>query len=359
MVKGWSDFSLQVVFILIMIWLTGLSCDAQESRPGQSHHSPNGFRNPHESEHPGFLGFLKWRWRRLWQDSAPPETHRFTVADNDPGFLAANRSKTTLTWIGHATVLLQLAGKNILTDPQFSDRASPFRWIGPKRVVPPGLALEELPEIDVVVISHDHYDSLDEPSVRALHNRRGGRETTFFVPSGLKAWFTDLGISRVVELDWWDKQAYDGLEVICIPVHHWSQRSVIDRNSRLWAGWAIRSNDFGFFFCGDTGYSPVFKEIGKRLGPFDLAAIPIGAYEPRWFMKFYHVNPEEAVQIHSDVHSKKSIGIHWGTFPLTDEPLDEPPRRLSQAVKSKGLRPEAFGVLKHGETIVLDSPPSN
>ena len=355
MVKASWGVSRQVIFIMTMIWLTSIGCHSQESNPVKQHHSPNGFRNPHESEHPGFLGLLKWRWNRLWQDIAPPESYNFRVADNDPEFLRSNRSKTTLTWIGHATVLLQLAGKNILPDPQFSTRASPVQWAGPKRVVPPGLALADLPEIDIVVISHDHYDSLDESSVVSLHNRRGGHKTTFFVPMGLKAWFTDLGISKVVELDWWDKHACNGLEVVSVPVHHWSKRSILDRNSTLWAGWVIRSNDFRFFFCGDTGYSPVFKEIGKRLGPFDLAAIPIGAYEPRWFMKYYHVNPEEAVQIHSDVHARKSIGIHWGTFALTDEPLDEPPKRLSEAMRSKGLPPEAFGVLKHGETIVLGS----
>ncbi len=301
------------------------------------------------------MDFLKWRWQRRGSQVPSPESYSFPSARNDPDFLKSNRTKTTCTWIGHASILLQLNGKNILTDPQFSERASPVQWAGPKRVMPPGLSLEELPQIHMVVISHDHYDSLDAQTIRRLRGREGGENTTFFVGLGLGRWFKSLGVDRVIELDWWNRRRQDGLEVIAVPVHHWSQRTPFSRNTTLWAGWVIRSEGFSFFFCGDTGYSPIFKEIGRRLGPFDLSAIPIGAYEPRWFMRYYHVSPEEAVQIHLDIGSRKSVAIHWGTFMLTDEPLDEPPKKLRNAIKEKGLTQDGFLALRHGETIILDA----
>jgi L-ascorbate metabolism protein UlaG (beta-lactamase superfamily) len=158
------------------------------------------------------------------------------------------------------------------------------------------------------------------------------------------------------ELDWWDEYAEGGLFFTAVPVQHWSKRSLFSRNDTLWAGWVIRSKDFRFLFVGDSGYTPHFKEIADRLGPFDLSAIPIGAYEPRWFMRPHHISPEEAVQVHLDVRSRKSVGIHWGTFVLTDEPLDEPPERLEKAKTEKGLSAEEFVVLQHGETIIVDNP---
>lgn len=327
-------------------------CD-DSSRQTKTHHTRDGFRNLRPQNQPGFLGFLKWRWDRIWQDIPDPQSFRFPMAKNDPAYLRANHTETTLTWIGHATVLLQLKGKNILTDPHFSQRASPVQWAGPQRVVPSGLKLTDLPPIHIVVISHDHYDSLDTASILSLFQRRDGDKTTFFVPLGLKPWFERLGITRVVQLDWWDRYVLDGMEVIAVPVHHWSKRLLESRNKTLWAGWVVRTPDFRFFFAGDSGYDPLFKEIGRRYGPFDLAAVPIGAYEPRWFMRYHHMSPEEAVQVHVDVASKKSVAIHWGTFMLTDEPLDEPPKRLKEALRTEGLSPDEFVALKHGETIML------
>ena len=323
-------------------------------QPDRAHHRSHGFTNLYEYQAPGFLDFLKWRWRRRSKDIPPPEAYHFPLAKNDPAFLRKNRQQITLTWIGHATVLLQMGGKNILTDPHFSERASPVQWAGPKRAVAPGLSIEALPPIDMVVISHDHYDSLDKKSVLRLKNRPGGEKTVFFVPLRLMSWFKSLGVESVVELDWWQSREYENIDVIAVPMQHWSKRRPFVKNDTLWAGWVILTKDFRFFFCGDTGYSPVIKEIGDKYGPFDLSAIPIGAYEPRWFMSHHHMNPEEAVQAHLDVRSKKTVAIHWGTFVLTDEPLDEPPERLKTAVRDKGLAGEAFVVLQHGETMVLD-----
>ena len=351
MFKSFYGFQFLVIGL---ICVSAMSCAAQAPSAEKPHHTQNGFRNVHAYEEHDFWDFLKWRRERANKEIPGPESYHFPLAQNDPNFLNHNRDKKTLTWIGHATVLLQIGGYNILTDPHFSRRASPVQWAGPQRVAPLGLAFENLPPIDIVVISHDHYDSLDEPTIKKLRRRPGGEKTRFYVPLGLKKWFTRRGVEQVIEMDWWDRSQNGRLEIIAIPVQHWSKRSLFSRNKTLWAGWVIKADDFRFIFVGDTGYTPDFKAIGKKLGPFDLAAIPIGAYEPRWFMARHHVNPEESVQIHKDIGSKKSVAIHWGTFILTDEPLDEPPEKLAVALQQNQISPEDFLVLKHGETIILD-----
>jgi len=354
MSMAWCSVAVSFAFIGGAIMLLSPVQASESLDSGKPHHTESGFKNLDSSEGGGFIDLLKWQWERFRKGLPPKRVYDFPLAQSDPAYLRSNREKTTITWIGHATVLLQLKGKNILTDPQFSQRASPFQWIGPKRVIQPGLVLRDLPAIDIVVISHDHYDSLDDATIMNLFTRDSGENIIFLVPLGLKKHFRDLGISRVQEMDWWDADNAGGLEFIAVPVKHWSKRLFTARNETLWAGWVIRSKDFSFFFAGDSGYTHLFKEIGQRLGPFDLAAIPIGAYEPRWFMRWFHINPEEAVQVHLDVRSRKSVAIHWGTFVLSDEPLDEPPKRLEQARKAQSLSEEEFVALKHGETIILD-----
>jgi N-acyl-phosphatidylethanolamine-hydrolysing phospholipase D len=336
------------------ICISAVNCAAPAPSAEKPHHGPNGFRNVPDNDENDFWDFLRWRRERANKAIPPPESYHFQLAKNDSEFLKQNRDKKTVTWIGHATLLLQMKGYNVLTDPHFSRRASPVQWAGPERVAPLGLAFEDLPPIDIVVISHDHYDALDEQTVKRLRRRPGGEKTRFYVPLGLKQWFTARGVDQVTEMDWWDSCQDGDLKVIAVPVQHWSQRGLFSRNKTLWAGWVIDSNGFRFIFVGDTGYTPYFKEIGEKLGPFDLAAIPIGAYEPRWFMARHHVNPEESVQIHKDIGSKKSVAIHWGTFILTDEPLDEPPKRLAAALRENAISADDFVVLAHGQTIVLD-----
>jgi N-acyl-phosphatidylethanolamine-hydrolysing phospholipase D len=265
-----------------------------------------------------------------------------------------------LTWVGHATTLVQLGGLNVLTDPIFSERASPLSLVGPRRAQPPGVALDELPHIDLVLVSHNHYDHLDLASVRALNQQAAG-PPLFVVPRGNRAWMNDAGISRVVELDWWQSQRLGEVEVVLTPVQHWSGRSFSDRLQTLWGGYAVFAPDLHLYFSGDTGYSKDFADTRERFKPrqpaagggFDLALIAIGGYEPRWFMKEQHVNPAEAVMIHRDLNAKRSIGIHWGTFELTDEALDEPPRALAQARQGAGLSSDEFGVLAIGATLRL------
>lgn len=334
--------------------MTALNCAAQTPSTDKPHHTSGGFRNIPVVGENDFGDFLRWRRERAKMDIPGPESYHFPLAENDPNFLSHNRDQKTVTWIGHATLLVQIGGYNILSDPHFSERASPVQWAGPQRVAPLGLALEDLPPIDLVVISHDHYDSLDEQTIKKLRQRPGGEKTRFYVPLGLKDWFAIRGVDQVVEMDWWDRQRDGDLEIIAVPVQHWSKRSIFSRNKTLWAGWVINAPAFRFIFVGDSGYTPHFKEIGEKLGPFDLAAIPIGAYEPRWFMKNHHVNPEEAVQIHTDLHSKKSVAIHWGTFILTDEPLDEPPKRLASALQESQIPQDDFFVPQHGQTIIMD-----
>lgn len=323
-----------------------------ENQP-TDHHTADGFQNRYLNVPHGLAGFLRWRWERIGLDI--PDV-QFSLANNDPAYLKANRSEPTLTWVGHATFLLQLGGLNILTDPVFSERASPFSFAGPKRWTPPGLAIDELPPIDFVVISHDHYDHLDKISVQALARQPAGAPQ-FFVPLGIGAHLLEFGYpaEKITELDWWDKARFGDATLAATPVQHFSGRWINDRNATLWAGWMIRMAGKQVFFAGDTGYSPDFKDIHARYGAVDLALIPVGAYAPRWFMAPVHVNPAEAVKIHKDLHARHSVGMHWGTFNLTDEPMDAPPIALAEALRAENISPSAFFVMQHGETAPLQS----
>jgi len=272
---------------------------------------------------------------------------------NDPAFLKANRSEPTLTWVGHATFLLQLEGLNVLTDPVFSRRVSPFSFAGPERLAPLGLALDELPAIDLVLISHNHYDHLDEAAVKVL--ARDHAQATFVVPLGVKKWFAARGITRVVELDWWQAATVGEASITALPAQHFSGRGPHDRNATLWCSLLIEVAGKKVYFAGDTGYSADFADIGKAYPGIDLALLPIGAYEPNDFMRSVHVNPEEAVKIFKDLGARHAAAMHWGTFRLTLEPLDEPPQRLVKALDAEGFARERFFTMQHGETRPLSA----
>ncbi len=325
-------------------------CGGAEGRKQgvQAHKFERGFRNANPAfSTPSLWNRIKYLSSRAWATTFHPRSVQFPLATGDLQWLKANRTEPTVTWVGHSTLLIQLDGITILTDPQWSDRASPVSFAGPRRVMPPGIQFEDLPPIDLVLISHDHYDHLDVPTITRL---AATHQPLFLVPLGLKAWFVDLGITNVEEFDWWDNRAMKGLTITCVPAQHFSSRTPWDRNQRLWSGWAVAGRAKRLFFAGDTGYYDVFKEIGSRLGPFDFAAIPIGAYMPPAIMKMTHLTPEEALQVFADVKGRRFVAIHWGTFDLTEEPLEEPLQRLEAEVKRLGLDPSRIWALKHGET---------
>ena len=270
------------------------------------------------------------------------------VAAPDVEALRKNHHDATVTWVGHSTLLVQLDGVNILTDPAWSQRLGPLSGtVGVNRFTPPGIAFEDLPPIDVVLISHDHYDHLDEPTVRRLFRTFN---PLFVVPLGIKAWLEERDITNVVELDWSESVKVKGLEIVCTPAQHGSGRSLTDAGRRLWASWAVLGSK-RFYFGGDSGYASHFEMIGHALGTFDLAALPIGSFTPRSIARPVHMSPEEALQASRDLRAAAFIGIHWGTFKLAREPYDEPPRRIAAEVERLKIDPHTVWLPKPGETL--------
>jgi N-acyl-phosphatidylethanolamine-hydrolysing phospholipase D len=273
---------------------------------------------------------------------------------NDGAFLRENakHSDATVTWVGHSTLLVQMDHLSFLTDPIWSDSPSPVSFAGPRRFVAPGVAIDDLPPIDFVLVSHNHYDHLDLPTLRILAERRP--ETRFFVPLGNAALLRSEGIENVAELDWGEVVAFEGVALHCLPAQHWSKRGLGDDRETLWASWAVTGQQRKFYFSGDTGYFEGFEQIGKALGPFDLAAVAIGAYEPQAMMKSSHMDPEEAIRAVVDLDAREAIAIHFGTFDLSDEPLDEPPRRFlaaaGKAARAGEIDAGAAWVFAIGET---------
>jgi N-acyl-phosphatidylethanolamine-hydrolysing phospholipase D len=323
-----------------------------------AHLGPDGrFRNPwpHSEPH-GPLALLRWvRERRSRRPAPSPVRGSFPTATPAIAYPRAGLGTGTATWIGHSTTLLQIGGINVLTDPVFSERAFPVQWMGPRRVMDPAVAIDALPPLDVVLLSHNHYDHLDRPAVKRL--ARAHPDATWIVPLRLGRYIRPWGARDIIELDWWQEAASRGLGVTATPARHFSARRAGDRNRSLWCGFALALDGMRLWFAGDTAYHPEFAEIGARCGPFDFVMIPIGAYEPRWFMERVHVNPEEAVRIYGDVtaaHAAASaplmLGIHWGTFRLTDEPMDEPPRLTLQHWRERGLDEDRLWIARFGET---------
>ena len=261
----------------------------------------------------------------------------------------------TVTWIGHSSFLLQSNGVSVLTDPIWSKRASPVQFAGPRRHTPPGVEFDELPSIDAVFISHDHYDHLDKQTVRRIVS--GFPQAKWFAPLHVGEFLRKRGAVNVVEMDWWQAGDLGPPSAWCTPAQHFSGRYPWNRNATLWCGWVIGIGDHRVFFAGDTGLHPEFGRIARRFGPLDAAILPIGAYEPRWFMQPVHMSPEDAVsaylQIRRGSPSDNCIFIpsHWGTFRLTDEPLDEPPRLLRKTWAEAHLPENRLSLIKPGETI--------
>ncbi|MBL9216506.1 MAG: MBL fold metallo-hydrolase [Opitutaceae bacterium] len=297
-----------------------------------------------------FSELPRWWWQRLrgqgsrWPAPVPAPRRPVLPPSVPAGHVAA-------TFVGHATFLLQLPGLNVLTDPVFAARAGPFDLLGPRRVRPPALEPAGLPPIGLVLLSHCHYDHLDLTALRHLTRAHRPAVVTTL---GNRRWLEARGVERVVELDWWQEhRVHDGVTVACTPAQHFAARTLWDRNLTLWGGLVLRTGHGTIYFAGDSGWTPAFAEVGARLGPFDLSLLPIGAYEPRWFMESVHMNPDEAVRAHLAVRSRRSLGMHFGTFQLTDEAIDAPLHELAEARRTHGVTPEAFDTLDFGETRLI------
>jgi L-ascorbate metabolism protein UlaG (beta-lactamase superfamily) len=280
------------------------------------------FFNPGETSVRGLRDLLKWKLTSRparWPDKVEVTPQPLPPAPTGDGVVA--------TWVGHATFVLRTRSATVLTDPIFSERAGPRPWLGPKRVAAPGVDFAAIPRVDLVLLSHDHFDHCDLPSLRDLARRDN---PLVVCPLGHRSLLADAGLGRVTELDWWEACAVaPGTEVTLVPSRHWSRRSPFSTNKRLWGGFVVRSGGRQVYFAGDSGYEEgLFTEIRRRCGAPDLALIPIGAYEPRWFMASAHMNPAEALRAHREVGARKSVAMHWGTFQLTDEGFKDPVHAL-------------------------------
>jgi N-acyl-phosphatidylethanolamine-hydrolysing phospholipase D len=321
-----------------------------------SHHDGSRFRNPWPgSEMHGFGDAVKWMLTRSRVPS-PPELSGVPSPVQSPS-IPQRSDSLSLTWIGHSTFLIQCDGLNVLTDPVWSKRVSPVSFAGPSRLVQPPIALDALPPVDLTLISHDHYDHLDDATVRHLIERFPNME--WVAPLKVAEFLENRGAKHVTELDWWDIASVKGIEIGCTPAKHFSGRYPWNRNATLWSGYALSFKGVRVYFAGDTALMPEFQPIAEKFGPFDVAILPIGAYEPRWFMRAVHMTPEDCVagfgQLLSGNSGRSCIlaGSHWGTFRLTDEPVMEPPHLARASWETAGYPADALWIFRHGETRFL------
>jgi L-ascorbate metabolism protein UlaG (beta-lactamase superfamily) len=293
---------------------------------------------------PSFKNIFQWKVTDALRGRNQKHPDRIEVPRVTPDLrrLRALRDNS-VTWVGHATYLVQLAGRSILTDPVLGERIAVI-----PRIAPIGVEPASMPTIDAVTISHNHRDHLDIPSIRSL-----GKGPTYLVPMGLKKMFESLGMPKVIELNWWESAEVEGVTYTFVPAHHWSRRGAFDQNKTLWGGWVMRGGGRTVWHTGDTAYFGGFSEIGRRAGPIDAALLPIGAYEPRWFMKNQHMNPDDAVKAFQDSGAHLFCAMHWGTFKLTDEPLDEPPKMLLARWEEQNLPQNRLFLAKLGESYWL------
>jgi N-acyl-phosphatidylethanolamine-hydrolysing phospholipase D len=310
---------------------------AQDSAPLFGPHGQVGaFYNPWSPFRSTVFDFLRWQIsRNPYDKSRKPEV---PIVPNDGASLQGREHSGSLTWVGHATFAVHDDNDVFLTDPHFGPRA-----LLPTRKMPPGVPLESVPARAFAVVSHNHYDHLDAYTVDRLPP-----EMAWFVPLGLGQWFRSRGRENVTELDWWQSARYGRWTVTCLPAQHWSARLEQGRNATLWCAWLVDSGARRYFFAGDTGYFPGFAEIGRRY-KIDVAMLPIGAYEPRWFMRYQHMDPAEAYRAFRDLGARYMVAMHWGTFDLTDEPIDLPPKVLSQVVSDEKGDPERVRIMAIGE----------
>lgn len=359
--------------VLLTMLLGACSGGFRYADPTRAHRGPEGFRNLDQEVSPAvgapWYEVMMRRWRGDFEPSAPPEGGYEAFAQRwrqplraEELDIAARAESPRLAWLSHAGVWLQVGGQRILIDPQLSDFAGPIRWLSSRRRVSPPIQAEDLPAVDVLLITHSHYDHLDLATVQAVLARNP--KTRVLVPLGLRDWMLARGALEVEELDWWDARQLGPLQIRLLPAQHWSRRTLGDTNQTLWGGWEVVWTPQGavtpwrFVHVGDTGFNEsLYRQIGQRLaGPVDLLAVPIGAYEPRDFMKRQHANPDEAVRIAQLLQARQALGIHWGTFELTQEPFDQPPRDLAQALQQHGLPSDYVWLMRQGELRAMEKP---
>ncbi|EFO92396.1 hypothetical protein CRE_11126 [Caenorhabditis remanei] len=332
---------------------------AKPVKNGKTFANPPSFKN--WGGLPGLSDVYRFKFKETDHENVPTDKRLLDVEIPVHSIKASDfQSESDLfaTWLGHATVLVNLEGVNFITDPVWAERASFTSLVGPKRYRPPPMKIKDLPDLDFAVVSHDHYDHLDAEAVKKITDLNP--QIKWFVPMGMKSWMENAGIgvdgsSSVTELSWGESAEFekDGkkFQVWCLPAQHWGQRGPFDRNRRLWSGWAVIGAKRRFYYSGDTGNcDSEFKKFGDKLGPFDLAAIPIGAYEPRFFMKSQHINPEEAIGVHQLIRAKNSIGIHWGTYHMGSyEYYLEPRDKLKELMDSReDLKNTSFVTIEMG-----------
>lgn len=331
------------------IFVTGALMSAPRYKgPVSDHFDGSRFINPGGVKAKGGRALLHWMMHRKPGRWVPDDRKEYGARS-----LTHFKDGIRVTFVNHSTFLIQVDGVNILTDPVWSRRVSPYRWIGPKRMRPPGLRLEDLPRIHLVLLSHNHYDHLD---ISTMHTVFGAHHPKIIVPLGVKAFLDAESITGAVEADWWQTISLPGqFEVQSVPAQHFSGRGVFDRDATLWCGYVLKTSAGNIYFAGDTGYNNVtFKEIGEQCGPMRLSILPIGAYKPEWFMSPIHVSPDESIKIHRDVKSTISVGMHFGTFPLADDGADEPMLDLENAKQRGNLEPGEFIALKEGDARIFE-----
>jgi L-ascorbate metabolism protein UlaG (beta-lactamase superfamily) len=311
------------------------------------HFNGKKFLNPHENGTHRYSEVLKWWFsgndRGVWEKLKEDTISQFTSPQSE-----IRDEECQITFVNHATFLLQVDGMNLLTDPIWSYRASPYQWIGPKRMRPPGIAFDDLPAIDAVLISHNHYDHLDIRTVKRLHKQHNPQ---FVVPLGVEKLLHSYGITKTTHLDWWGKYGInDRISLTAVPGQHFSGRGLFDRNQTLWCGYVLHTSVGNIYFAGDTGYGEFIQEISSHFGPMFTSLLPIGAYKPRWFMESIHMSPEDAVQAHLVLQSQYSIGMHFGTFPMADDGMFEPAQDLAKARKKYQITEEEFLAPDHGKS---------
>jgi L-ascorbate metabolism protein UlaG (beta-lactamase superfamily) len=345
-----------IIFIIFVVpflgFLIGISISAPRYKGAVSDHfDGKNFFNPNGRNAKGFKDAMKWMTSKREK-----KVKWVMPADFQYGKKPLEKMKNgalKVTFIGHSTVLLQFDGLNILTDPVWYERCSPVQWAGPKRIVPAGIRLEDLPKIDIILQSHNHWDHLD---IKTLKKICAKDRPKIFTSLGISQFLKKEGIDNSVDMDWWDELPFtEGVTVTCVPSQHFSGRGALDRNGTLWSGFVVSSSKVGnIYFAGDSGYGDFFKEIGDKFGSMRLSLIPVGAYQPIWFMSPIHCTPVEAVQIHHDVRSEKTLAIHHSTFPLADDGQFEALEWLHEARILRGVHEDDFFILKEGVGLVVN-----